>query len=51
MLLATEMFPVLKRKYGEKIKAREYWNQVKEIKIKLLVHNLAYLPRLPMSFK
>jgi transposase len=38
--LAETMFSVLKRKYGEEIKARNYWNQVKEIKIKLLVHNL-----------
>ncbi len=38
--LAETMFSVLKRKYGEEIKARNYWNQVKKIKIKLLVHNL-----------
>ncbi len=34
------MFSVIKRKYGEEIKARKYWNQVKEVKIKLLIHNL-----------
>lgn len=34
------MFSVIKRKYGEEVKARKYWNQVKEVKIKLLVHNL-----------
>ena len=34
------MFSVLKRKYGEEIKAKNYWNQVKEVKIKLLIHNL-----------
>jgi hypothetical protein len=35
------MFSVLKREYGEEIKARKYWNQVKEIKVKLIVHNLS----------
>ena len=38
--MAETMFSVLKRKYGEEIKARKYWNQVKEIKLKLIVHNL-----------
>ena len=38
--LVETMFSVLKRKYGEEIKAKKYWNQVKEIKIKLIVHNL-----------
>ena len=38
--LVETMFSVLKRKYGKEIKARKYWNQVKEIKMKLLVHNL-----------
>jgi transposase len=38
--LAETMFSVLKRKYGEEIKAKNYWNQVKEVKIKLLIHNL-----------
>ena len=28
------------RTYSEKIRARKYWNQVKEVKFKLLVHNL-----------
>ncbi|QLC49345.1 IS5 family transposase [Methanolobus zinderi] len=38
--LVETTFSVLKRKYGEEIKARKYWNQVKEIKMKLIVHNL-----------
>jgi transposase len=38
--LAETMFSVLKRKYGEEIKARKYWNQVIEVKIKLIVHNI-----------
>ncbi|KXS44001.1 MAG: transposase IS4 family protein [Methanolobus sp. T82-4] len=29
--LVETMFSVLKRKYGEEIKAKKYWNQVKEI--------------------
>ena len=32
------VFSVLKRKYGESLKARRYWLQVKEIKPKLLIH-------------
>jgi len=38
--LVETMFSVLKRKYGEEIRAKKYWNQVKEVKFKLLVHNL-----------
>jgi len=38
--LVETMFSVIKRKYGEEIKARKYWNQIKEVKIKLLIHNL-----------
>ncbi len=38
--LTETMFSVIKKKYSEEIKAREYWNQVKEVKIKLLIHNL-----------
>jgi predicted enzyme involved in methoxymalonyl-ACP biosynthesis len=38
--LVETMFSVLKRKYGEEIRAKMYWNQLKEIKFKLLVHNL-----------
>ncbi|MFA0823134.1 MAG: IS5 family transposase [Methanomethylovorans sp.] len=38
--LAETMFSVIKRKYGEEIKARKYWNQLKEVKAKLLIHNL-----------
>jgi len=34
------MFSVLKRKYGEEVRAKKYWNQVKEVEFKLLVHNL-----------
>jgi hypothetical protein len=38
--LVETMFSVLKRKYGEEIRAKKYWNQLKEVKFKLLVHNL-----------
>ncbi|MBN1133792.1 MAG: IS5/IS1182 family transposase, partial [Methanosarcinaceae archaeon] len=38
--LVETMFSVLKRKYSEEIRAKKYWNQAKEIKFKLLVHNL-----------
>ncbi|WP_321417767.1 IS5 family transposase [uncultured Methanomethylovorans sp.] len=38
--LVETMFSVLKRKYGEEVKAKKYWNQAKEVKLKLLVHNL-----------
>ncbi|WP_394357540.1 hypothetical protein [Methanomethylovorans sp.] len=30
----------LKRNYGEEIRAKKYWNQLKEVKFKLLVHNI-----------
>ncbi|MBN2110569.1 MAG: IS5 family transposase [Methanosarcinaceae archaeon] len=38
--LVETMLSVLKRKYGEEIRAKGYWNQLKEVKFKLLVHNL-----------
>ena len=38
--LVETMFSVLKRKYGEEVRAKKYRNQAKEVKFKLLVHNL-----------
>ncbi|WP_394701102.1 hypothetical protein [uncultured Methanolobus sp.] len=38
--LVETMFSVLKRKYSEEIRAKGYWNQLKEVKFKLLVHNI-----------
>jgi hypothetical protein len=38
--LVETMFSVLKRKYGEEMRAKKYWNQLKKVKFKLLVHNL-----------
>jgi hypothetical protein len=35
------VFSVLKRKFGESLKAREYRLQVKEIKIKVVLNNLS----------
>ena len=49
--LVETAFSVIKRKYGEEIKSRKYWNQLKEIKIKLIVHNWAGMPRLSVQFK
>jgi hypothetical protein len=33
-------FSVLRRRFGEELKARKYWYQVKEIKSKVILHNL-----------
>ncbi|KGK98091.1 transposase [Methanococcoides methylutens] len=38
--LSETMFSLLKRKYGENLRARKYRNQVKEVKFKVLIHNL-----------
>jgi hypothetical protein len=35
------VFSVLKRKFGESLKARKYRLQVKEIKIKVILYNLS----------
>jgi len=49
--LVETAFSVLKRKYGEEIKSRKYWNQVKEIKIKLIVHNLGRYAKVVYSIQ
>ena len=33
-------FSVLKRGYGESVRSRKYRNQVKEIKVRIIVYNL-----------
>ncbi|ACL17147.1 IS5 family transposase [Methanosphaerula palustris] len=33
-------FSVIKRRFGEDLKARKYWYQIKEIKVKMILHNL-----------
>jgi hypothetical protein len=38
--LVEIMFSVLKRKYGEEVRSKKYWTQLKEVKFKILVHNL-----------
>ncbi len=38
-------FSVLKRRFGGDLKARKYRYQVKEIKIKLILHNLTKAPQ------
>lgn len=38
--IAETTFPVVKRKFGEVLRARKFYNQVKEIKIKLIVYNI-----------
>jgi trans-2-enoyl-CoA reductase len=49
--LVGTAFLVLKRKYGEDIKSRKYWNHVKEIKIKLTVHNLGRYAKVVYSIQ
>jgi hypothetical protein len=38
--IAKTTFSVVKRKFGEVLRARKFYNQVKEIKIKLRVYNI-----------
>jgi len=33
-------FSVLKRRFGESLKARKFYSQIKEIKIKIILHNI-----------
>jgi hypothetical protein len=47
--LVETAFSVLKRKYGESLKARKYRLQVKEIKMKVILYNLSRLMSL-LSF-
>lgn len=39
--LVETVFSVLKRKFGESLKARNYRNQIKELKIKLILYNIS----------
>ena len=38
--IVETVFSVIKRKFGEIVKARKYYNQVKEISVKMLVYNI-----------
>ena len=33
-------FSMIKRKYGENLRSRGYYNQVKEIKTRIILHNM-----------
>lgn len=35
------VFSIIKRKYKENVRSRKYYNQIKEIKIRMLIHNIA----------
>jgi hypothetical protein len=39
--LVETVFSVLKRKFGEALKARRYSGQIKELKIKLILYNIS----------
>ena len=39
--LVETVFSVLKRKFGESLKARNFRNQIKELKIKLILYNIS----------
>ncbi|MBP2132705.1 transposase [Methanomicrobium sp. W14] len=34
------VFSMIKRKYGETLRSRKYYNQLKEIKTRIIVHNM-----------
>jgi transposase len=38
--IAETTFSVVKRKFGEMLRARKFRNQVKEVKLKLIVNNI-----------
>jgi transposase len=33
-------FSMIKRKYGDTLRSRKYYNQLKEIKIRIILHNM-----------
>jgi len=39
--LVETVFSVLKRKFGESMKARKFQSQIKELKIKLILYNIS----------
>jgi len=39
--LVETVFSVLKRKFGESLKARKFQVQIKELKIKLILYNIS----------
>lgn len=38
--LVESVFSVIKRKYGEDLRARKYWSPVKEIKVRVVICNI-----------
>ncbi|ADN37319.1 transposase IS4 family protein [Methanolacinia petrolearia DSM 11571] len=38
--MVETVFSVIKRRYGENVRSRKYYNQLKEIKIRMVLHNM-----------
>ncbi|WP_421907959.1 IS5 family transposase [Methanolacinia petrolearia] len=38
--MVETVFSVIKRKYNENVRSRKYFNQIKKIKIRMLIHNM-----------
>ena len=38
--MVETVFSVLKRRYGDTVRSRKYYNQMKEIKIRMILHNM-----------
>ncbi|MBN2735035.1 MAG: IS5 family transposase [Methanomicrobiaceae archaeon] len=38
--MVETVFSVIKRRYGENVRSRKYFNQIKEIKIRMLIHDM-----------
>jgi transposase len=38
--MVETVFSMIKRKYGDTVRSRKYVNQVKEIKIRMILHNM-----------
>jgi len=40
--MVETVFSMIKRKYGDTVRSRKYYNQTKEIKIRMILHNLNF---------
>lgn len=38
--MVETVFSILKRRYGDTVRSRKYYNQIKEIKIRMILHNM-----------
>jgi hypothetical protein len=38
--MVETVFSVIKRRYGENVRSKKYYNQIKEIKIRMILHNM-----------